>query len=218
MTHVPQIAVLASVTLAPFLLMQGGQMHRAAMGMWAAYAPRLGLKLLHSVDGRLHSIARKAPPRDAALCDGAPEHWARAFATPVTRRVAENWVMLDRLHRAGIGPEPLGLAVAPRYRSWFTGGATVTAGYYVANLRTYAPKAPTTEAELRAAGVIPDANHAALREQINGYVSDLNAVRGAMPVDAEAEVAALQAALDAVLTGTLTGASTGALAGARRRA
>lgn len=197
----PRITLLPPVTLAPFLLAEGPRPHWAYLGMWAAYAPALQLKLLHSVGGQLHSIARVAPRRSRAGDPADPEKgaWARAFATPVTRRAAENWVMLDRLHRAGLGPEPLALAIAPRYRAWFSPRATHSAGTYVADLRRYPPKAPATEAQLRAAGVIPDARLACIREQINGYVSDLNAVRGAMPEDAEEEVAALTERLDAAL-------------------
>lgn len=196
----PRITVLRPVTLAPFVLATGWRPHGAYLGMWAAYAPALQLKLLHSVGGRLHSIARVAPRRDRAGDPSDPEAaWARAFVTPVTRRVAENWVMLDRLHRAGLGPEPLALAVAPRYRAWFSPRGTYSAGTYVADLRRYPSKPPATEAEVRAAGVIPDARLACVREQINGYVSDLNAVRGAMPEDAEEEVAALTQRLDDAL-------------------
>ena len=198
----PRITVLPPMTLAPFLLAAGWRLHWAYMGMWAAYAPALQLKLLHSVGGRVHSIAHVAPRREEAGGPKDPEGaWARAFATPVTRRAAENWVMLERLHKAGLGPEPLALAVAPRYRAWFSRGRTFSAGTFVADLRRYPPKAPATEAQLRAAGVIPDARRACLREQINGYVSDLNAVRGAMPEDAEDEVAALTERLDAALRG-----------------
>ena len=196
----PEIKILPPVALAPFVLAAGWRPRWAFMGMWAAYAPALQLKLLHSVGGQVHSIARSAPRRDEAGTGKDPEgHWARAFATPVTRRVAENWVMHDRLHRAGLGPEPLALAVAPRYLAWFSRGAAVSAGVFVAALRRYPPKAPATEAQVRAAGVLPDAKGACLREQINGYVSDLNAVRGAMPEDAEPEVDALTARLDAAL-------------------
>lgn len=200
MIHNPHIVVLSTITLAPFVLAEGRRLHRAAMGMWAAYTPRTNLKLLHAVDGQVHSIARSAPKREDAGTDKDPDGiWRRAFDTPVTRRVAENWVMLDRLHKAGIGPEPLALAVAPRYRAWFTRGTTFSAGYYVANLHRYPPKAPTTEDELRAAGIIPSARRSCLREQINGYVSDLNSARGAMPENAEEEVAAITQALDAAL-------------------
>jgi hypothetical protein len=200
MLHVPPIVALSTVTLAPFVLAEGARLSRAAMGMWAAYAPRTRLKVLHAVGGHVHSIARSAPAREQVGTDRDPDGvWQRAFSTPVTRRVAENWIMLERLHRAGIGPEPLALAVVPRYRSWFTRGTTWSAGYYVANLHDYPPKAPTTEEELRAAGIIPSARRSCLREQINGYVSDLNSARGAMPENAEEEVAALTARLDAAL-------------------
>jgi hypothetical protein len=109
--------------------------------------------------------------------------------------------MLERLHKAGLGPEPLGLAVAPRYRTWFSRGATLSAGTFVADLRGYPPKEPATEEQVRAAGVIPDGSLSAIREQIRGYVSDLNSARGAMPEDAEDEVAALTERLDAALRG-----------------
>ncbi|EYD76519.1 hypothetical protein Rumeso_01940 [Rubellimicrobium mesophilum DSM 19309] len=198
----PRITVLPPVTLAPFMLATGWRPHWAYMGMWAAYAPALQLKLLHSVGGHVHSIAHVAPRRDRAGDPGDPDAaWARAFAKPIARRAAENWVMLERLHKAGLGPEPLGLAVAPRYRAWFSRGLTHSAGTLVADLHRYPPKVPATEEQVRAAGVIPDARLACVREQINGYVSDLNAVRGAMPEDAGEEVAALTERLDAALRG-----------------
>jgi len=198
----PRIIILPPVTLAPFVLATGWRPHWAYMGMWAAYAPALQLKLLHSVGGQVHSIARSAPRReDASDPDGPKAKWARAFAKPVTRRVAENWIMLERLHKAGLGPEPLGLAVAPHYRTWFSRGVTHSAGTFVADLRRYPPKEPATEEQVRAAGVIPDGSRSAIREQIRGYVSDLNSARGAMPEDAEDEIAALTQRLDDALRG-----------------
>jgi hypothetical protein len=200
----PPITVLAPLVLLPFVALDGARPRRAAMGMWTAYIPATGLKVHHAVGGRLHCLSRVAPRREDAAAvgpngEGRRAQWARAFATRATRRAAENWVMLRRLHAAGIGPEPLGLAVLPRYRSWFTHGWTVSAGTFVANLNAYPPKAPTTEEELRAAGIVPDGGRATLREQINGYVSDINSLQGAMPLDAEEEVAEIAAALDAAL-------------------
>lgn len=195
MTATPRIETLGPLVLGPFVLLDGSRPRRAMMGMWAAYVPSLRLKLLHGVGGRLHCIARSAPPR----AEARGEPWGRAFATPATRRAAENWVIMRRLHAAGLGPEPLGLAVAPRYLSWFTRGWTQTAGVLVADLRGYPPKRPATEAEVLAAGVLPDGSRACLREQVRGYVSDLNSARPAMPVDAADEVAALTAAMDAAL-------------------
>jgi hypothetical protein len=186
------VHVLPSVWLFPWVLMLGVRPYRAALGMWAAYAPRAQIKLLHAVDGDLHCISPRVPSRTDAARHA---DWNRAFRTPTLRRVAENWVVLDRLYRAGLGPEPLELLIAPRYRAWFSRGWTFSAGYRVANLRTYPVKDPTTEEQVRAAGVIPDRNRACLREQIRGYVSDLNALHGVMPDGGADEVAAVEGAL-----------------------
>jgi hypothetical protein len=188
------LSILPPVRLLPWMMWLGGRPHRAPLGMWAAYAAAPAVKLLHAVDGQQHCISPRVPGRDTDHPD-----WARAYRKPVIRRVAENWVVLGRLYRAGIGPEPLELLVAPRYRAWFSRGWTFTAGYRVANLYSYPVKTPTTEDQLRGAGVIPDRNLASIREQIRGYVSDLNALHGVMPADAEDEVQAVEAALATAL-------------------
>ena len=206
MTDVP-IEVVGHTRLHFFHITMDRRRHRISMGAWAVYVPARQMKLLHAVQGMQHCIYRTAPKREAVLegraipyREGRPaEAWLRAFTTPVTRRVAENYVCLQRLHRAGIGPEPLGLVLAADYRAWFSRGASWTAGYRVANLNDYPAKPPTTEAQLRDAGVIPDRSLASIREQINGYVSDLNALYGAMPEGGEAEVSAIEAALEAKL-------------------
>ena len=200
----PEIEVIDRLRLWPFVATGPAGLHRAAMGMWTAYVPALSLKLLHAVDGHVHCLSRRAPKRHEILTPklepaGRAADWRRAFSTPVIDRVAENWVILCRLYRAGLGPEPLSLVVVPRYRAWFSGGWTFTAGYRVANLRDQAPKLPATEADLRAAGVIPDRTLSSIREQINGYVSDLNSLHPPRPDNAGPEVAAIRAALAARL-------------------
>jgi hypothetical protein len=122
--------------------------------------------------------------------------WYKAYSTSVTRRVAENYIMFQRLHAAGIGPKPFGLTVVPDYASWFSKGTTVSAGLRLENLYDLPPKPATTELQMRSAGVIPDASKASLREQINGYISDLNSLRGAMPEDAEREVSEIEERID----------------------
>ncbi|SEQ36331.1 hypothetical protein [Thalassovita taeanensis] len=196
------IETLGKTRLRLFHARVDGRACKIAMGAWAVYLPGLQMKLMHSVHGDVHCIYHKAPKREHVLA-GKPvknkvpaEEWKAAFTKPVTRRVAENYICLQRLYAAGIGPEPQGLVIVPQYRSWFSRGPGYTAGYRVANLYSYPPKAPTTEDQLRAAGIVPDRSLATIREQINGYVSDLNSVNGAMPENAEAEVAALTAHLD----------------------
>lgn len=50
----------------------------------------------------------------------------------------------------------------------------------------------------RATGVAPDRTQGCIRQQIRGYVSDLNSVVGVMPVDAESEVQLVQQQLERV--------------------
>lgn len=222
----PQIEVIHRVRLWPLWMRAGGATLRINMGAWAVYVPHLRLKLMHAAQGGVQACLYHKAPRRRAVLDWADTDagraalaaplpdplgnqyarpawplWHRVYTMPVTRRVAENWVMFARLHAAGLGPEPLGLVAVRDYRSWFSGGVTVSAGLRLANLYDMPPRAPVTEAELRAAGVIPDASLASIREPINGYVSDLNSLRGAMPEAAEAEVAAIAAALEARLAG-----------------
>ena len=202
------IEVLGRVRLGLFHARINRMPHRVAAGAWAVYVPARQLKLLHSVGGLVHCSYHRAPKREAVLT-GQPinerhatlAEWQAVLSKPVTRRVAENYVCLQRLFAAGLGPEPLGLVIVPDYKAWFSRGHTFTAGYRVANLMHYPEKEPATEQQLRDAGVIPDGSLSAVREQIRGYVSDLNSVRGAMPDGGEAEVAAIEAQLNAALMG-----------------
>ncbi|MCP1169270.1 hypothetical protein [Limimaricola litoreus] len=196
---VERIEVIDRMRLWPSHAVLAGRICRVKWGAWAVYLPGPQVKIMHAVAGKQHCIYHKAPRREEVLGgfdrrEGA-EDWARVFSTPVLRRAAENWVMFDRLHAAGIGPEPMGLVAIRDYRSFFSRGRGITAGLRLADLTKYPEKAPTTEAELRAAGIIPDRSRASLREQIRGYVSDLNNLHGAMPEEGEAEVAAVEAAL-----------------------
>ncbi len=58
----------------------------------------------------------------------------------------------------------------------------------VEDIRNLQPKKNATEEEIIAAGVTLDGLKSCFRQQINGYVSDLNSVVGVMPVDAEQEI------------------------------
>ncbi len=194
-----RVEVIDRVRLWPSHAVVAGRICRVKWGAWAVYLPGPQVKIMHAVAGLQHCIYHKAPKREEVLGgfdtrSNAPD-WARAFSTPVLRRVAENWVMFQRMHAAGIGPEPMGLVAVRDYRSFFSRGRGITAGLRLADLTKYPEKAPTTEAQLRDAGILPDRSRASLREQIRGYVSDLNNLHGAMPENGEAEVASVEAAL-----------------------
>lgn len=120
------VEVIDKVRLWPSHASVDGHLRRVKWGAWAVYLPGSQLKLMHAVAGRQHCIYYKAPRREEVLGGfdkrpSAPD-WARAFETPVLRRVAENWVMFARLHAAGLGPEPMGLVAVRDYRSFFSRG------------------------------------------------------------------------------------------------
>ena len=73
-------------------------------------------------------------------------------------------------------------------------------GIMVENLRNYSRKRPATLEQLEAAGVVPDRTSSCLRQQIRGYVSDLNSVVGVRPLAAEVEVQRVQRQLEDALS------------------
>ncbi len=127
-----------------------------------------------------------------------PADWFNALSTPVLQRTAENIVVIRRLAAAGVGPKLLGICVVRRFSSWYSSAETITGGYFVENLLYRFPKRETTTADLARAGVAPDRINSCLRQQIRGYVSDLNSVVGVMPIDAENDVAEVLAVLESM--------------------
>lgn len=197
------VAVLKEVVLGERSCVVDGLAYEYALGSWAFYLPALSLKLLHAVDGFQHCLHASAPSREDVTSrrpfptrpEYSQDDWLRAYSTPVTRRAAENIVAARRLHAAGLGPAVTGIVFAHQFEPWY-GLTTVTAGYFVENLKWKLPKRKTTKADLARAGVVPDRINSCLREQIRGYVSDLNSVVGVMPVDAEKEILGVQGELE----------------------
>ena len=174
------------------------------MGAWAFYVPRIGAKILHSFRGACHCIHASAPARDQLSEDKAALHdcrysladWRRAYETSVVRRAAENYVAARRLHACGLGPKVTGCVAVRRFESFYAPGASHTFGIMVENLGQYPRKRPATLEQIEAAGVVPDRTSSCLRQQIRGYVSDLNSVVGVRPAAAEAEVQRVQQELE----------------------
>lgn len=71
----------------------------------------------------------------------------------------------------------------------------MNAGIFIENLDNYPRRAPVTLEEMISAGVKPDKIKSAIRQQINGYVSDLNSVVGVMPITAEKEIYEIESLL-----------------------
>jgi hypothetical protein len=117
--------------------------------------------------------------------------------------VAENVVAAERLHKAGIGPRVLGLCLARRFRDGHRLDRSFAAGFMVENAALKPQGPPPRRASLIDAGVRPDQINSAVRQQVNGYVVDLNSVIGVLPVDAEAEVAAVEAQIAAAMSSNI---------------
>ena len=181
-----------------------GSRMKVYAGAWAFYVPGLGAKILHSFQGSCHCIHATAPGRREVFEGTARLHdrrysldeWHRAYYTDVSRRAAENYVAARRLHDCGLGPAVAGCVAVPSFESFYAAGASHSFGILVEDLRRYPRRRPVTLAQLESAGVAPDRTASCIRQQIRGYVSDLNSVVGVTPVDAEAEVLAVQYQLE----------------------
>jgi hypothetical protein len=189
-------------------VMLDGRTYACFRGAWAIWIPALQTKFLNSIDGKLACLSRKAPPREDVSGSGrwgsyALEAWRRAYDTSVSRRVAENVVAAARLHEAGLGPRVLGLCLARRFHDGARSDGSFAAGFVVEDAALKAPRPPATQAQMIAAGVRPDQINSAVRQQINGYVVDLNSAVGVVPVDAEAEVAAVEARIAAAMSSNI---------------
>lgn len=190
--------------------------HAVRWGAWAFFVPALGLKLHHARGGKqicLHPRARRFT--DPSGLDRVRSgfvsllgrrvgnyyvgEWSAALAKPVTRRAAETYVSARRLAAAGLSPA-IGVPVVVRgLHAPYLREPSSTAGFVSQDATALPPGPGATEGAIIAAGVVPDRIRSCIREQINGYVTDLNSVVGVMPIDAEAEIATLTARLNAAL-------------------
>lgn len=205
-----EVQVFQNCRLFPRRALRGGRAEldgvrlKVNMGAWAFYVPRIGAKILHSFRGVCHCIHATAPGRDqlfegkASLHDGrySLADWRQAYETSVARRAAENYIAACRLNACGLGPKVAGCIAVRRFESFYSPGASHSFGIVVEDLGRYPRKRPATLEQLEAAGVVPDRTASCLRQQIRGYISDLNSVVGVRPVAAEAEVQRVQQALE----------------------
>lgn len=209
-----EIQIVESCRLLPPRVLRRGRAEldgarlKVNMGAWAFYVPRIGAKILHSFRGACHCIHATAPARDLLFEGKASLHddrysladWRHVYETSVARRAAENYIVARRLHACELGPKVTGCVGVRSFESFYCPGTSHTFGIVVENLRHYPRKRPATLEQLEAAGVVPDRTASCLRQQIRGYVSDLNSVVGVMPLDAEAEIQQIQQVLEHALS------------------
>lgn len=215
-TGEPTLLTIARIELQPDRrrCVVDGVARRGLYGSWMVYIPSLRMKLFHARGGRL-DCAHPRRPSPAQLESGdyvgrhhSIEDWRAALATPLVDRCAEVYVASLRLAKAGLGPWPRGFvsvgevvieasgAIAPGHvamESRVEPGGTL--GLLLDDVMRMPRRPPAEEAEMRQAGVEPDPRRLSLKQQLRGYVIDLNSVRGVMPVDAEDEVRRVKALL-----------------------
>lgn len=187
----------------PRLLIDGIEYAYEA-GVWACWVPKLLCKFIYSVDGFVHCIHKTAPARELLLsgtldlslmADPAGKYtlqeWHAIFSKEAIWRVAELYIATSRLACAGLGPQPLGIFMA---RQRIDKGVIDKGGVFgiCTADATRLPAGPSaTEEDMLRAGVRPDKIKSCIRQQLNGYVIDLNSVVGVVPVDADEEVSKL---------------------------
>ena len=82
----------------------------------------------------------------------------------------------------------MGICFVRSYRSNLWHQPCENVGLVIQNVFLLPSKKEATESEIVSCGVTIDKIRSCIRQQINGYVSDLNSVCGVMPVNAEEEI------------------------------
>jgi hypothetical protein len=179
----------------------GRRVMRAMTGAWNFYVPAMNLKLAYpAANGMIHCLHRIAPRRDLLMSGKlddqqigrySADDWKRAFTTSTRHRAVENYIAASRLHAAGLGPKPLGICYVRHFSHGLSGRPGETAGILIEDINKLPAKRDATEEEIIAAGVTPDRIKSCVRQQIRGYVSDLNSVVGVIPTGAGDEIRSL---------------------------
>ncbi len=174
-----------------------GVRYKAACGCWMFYLPVIQTKLFHAADGHIDCMHKSRPAEAIIKQPGVAvgryrsDDWRRALSTPLTRRLAELWLVSARLWKAGLGPPPLGVCFVDRLtRDGRDSGPTC--GILTRNVHKMPRKLDCRLGHIREAGVVPDQILSCVRQQVRGYVIDLCSVVGCVPDDAEETVAGLE--------------------------
>lgn len=180
-----------------------GSRYVLSRGKWNFYIHGLNLKVPYS-NGIFLDCRSRATPKRKPLASGKLDHrdfglytvddWKNVLFKTTKRRIIENYIATQRLHKAGLGPAVRGFCYIHSYMVFGRNWAPIkTFGLKIDNVFNLPPKPEATKEEIQSAGVILDKSESCLRQQKNGYVLDLNSVSGVMPTDAGSEIQKLDA-------------------------
>lgn len=188
-----------------------GSGYKISRGKWNFYIHKLNLKIPYA-SGIFLDCRSRATPKRRQLLSGklnnydfgryTADDWKSALSKTTKRRIIENYIATQRLHKAGLGPAVRGFCYIHHYvvlgRNWIPTG---TFGLKIDNVFDLPHKAEATKREIQSAGIILDKSESCWRQQKNGYVVDLNSVCGVMPADAENEIQKLDKWLTSKIRG-----------------
>ena len=159
-----------------------GKKYKTKNGAWAYYVPKLQAKWFYSRDQKIICLHKTAPKSLNSIEENkdygtySADDWRSALSQCIFTKAATNYVIMNKLYQSGLGPEPLGFSVAKFVNDdlGLINGPAV--GVNVANIKKLRTKPDATIDDLTKAGIITDKINSAIRQQIKGYVSDLNSV------------------------------------------
>lgn len=159
-----------------------GKKYKTKNGAWAYYVPKLQAKWFYSHDQKIICLHKTAPKSLSSIEENkdygtySADDWRSALSQCIFTKAATNYVIIKKLYQFGLGPEPLGFSVAKFVNDdlGLINGPAV--GVNVANIKKLRTKPDATIDDLTKAGIISDKINSAIRQQIKGYVSDLNSV------------------------------------------
>ena len=162
--------------------MLDGKKYKTLNGAWTFYVPKIQTKWFYSRDQKIICLHRTAP-KDVSEINSSTDYgtysakeWKDALSECIFTKAATNYVIIDTLHKHGLGPKPLGFSVVKSAISEDGRVAGCAVGVEVENILKLKRKSKATELDFKNAGIITDKINSSLRQQIRGYVSDLNSV------------------------------------------
>lgn len=159
-----------------------GKKYKTLNGVWTFYVPKIQTKWFYSSNQKVACLREKHPQKlsdiDETVDYGvySSKEWRAALSESIYTKAATNYVLIERLYKHGLGPKPLGFALAKNVASDTGKMDGWAVGVEVENIKKLKRKTDATKLELDTAGVVTDKINSALRQQIRGYVSDLNSV------------------------------------------